>query len=202
VLHDVSHMELRISKYCTPLSIASGSRANHSSGWGHISQTRTEHVLMKCSLRQGSILGPKNYPMDTKPLSDVIRTHGLRRLFYADDTPLCLAFKTKDEWRCTVWCFNPYRELSQRHPVLDAPQHAEVYDIQHRRHNSKSMNTISINVGDSLISSTSCVRNLGVMFDSSMTMEQQVNAGCTPGNGQLRKIGCIRRYLSNEATNQ
>ena len=36
------------------------------------------------------------------------------------------------------------------------------------------------------------------MFDSTMSMEQQVNAVCRSGYGQLRKIGRIRSYLSSE----
>ena len=38
------------------------------------------------------------------------------------------------------------------------------------------------------------------MFDSTMSMEQQVNVVCKSEFGQLRKIGRIRRYLSSEAT--
>ena len=68
------------------------------------------------------------------------------------------------------------------------------------KHNSRTMDTISVDMGNSSIASTSCVRNLGVMFDSNMTMEQQVNAVCRSSYGQLRKIGRIRRYLSSEAT--
>jgi len=64
------------------------------------------------------------------------------------------------------------------------------------RHNSKSM----VNVGNSLIASISRVRDIDVMFDSTMATEQQVNAICRLGYDQLRKSGCIRRYLSNEAT--
>ena len=68
------------------------------------------------------------------------------------------------------------------------------------KHNSRTMDTISVDMGNSSIASTSCVRNVGVMFDSNMTMEQQVNAVCRSSYGQLRKIGRIRRYLSSEAT--
>jgi len=53
------------------------------------------------------------------------------------------------------------------------------------RHNSESMDTISVNVGNALIVSTSCVRNAAVMFDSTTTVEPQVNAVCRSGYGQL-----------------
>ena len=46
----------------------------------------SENVLMECSIPQGSVLGPKNYVMYTKPLGDVIRTHELPHHFYDDDT--------------------------------------------------------------------------------------------------------------------
>jgi hypothetical protein len=68
------------------------------------------------------------------------------------------------------------------------------------RYNSKSMDAISVNEGNSLIASTLRERNLDVMFDSIMTREQRVNAVCRSGYGQLRKIGCISRHLPNEAT--
>ena len=38
------------------------------------------------------------------------------------------------------------------------------------------------------------------MFDSNMTMTQQVASICRYGYAQLRSIGRIRRYLSNDAT--
>ena len=66
--------------------------------------------------------------------------------------------------------------------------------------NPRTMDTISVDMGNSSIALTSCVRNLGVMFDSNMTMEQQVNAVCRSSYGQLRKIGHIRRYLSSVGT--
>ena len=38
------------------------------------------------------------------------------------------------------------------------------------------------------------------MFDSNMTMTQQVTSICRSGYAQLHSIGRIRRYLSNDAT--
>ena len=55
-------------------------------------------------------------------------------------------------------------------------------------------------MGGSKIVSTNCVRNLGVMFDTTMPMEKQVISVCRSGYTQLRNIGRIRRYLTNDAT--
>ena len=64
------------------------------------------------------------------------------------------------------------------------------------KHNSRHMSSISVQVGGSKIASTNCVRNLG----TTMSMEKQVISICRSGYTQLRNIGRIRRYLTNDAT--
>ena len=165
----------------------------------------SEPVLMEYSVSQGSVLGPKHYVMYTKPLGDVIRAHGLQHHFYADDTQLYLSFKPNDkvvQSEALTRIENCLKdiELWMHQNMLKLNADKTEVMLFSSKHNSKSMDTISVNVGNSIIESTSCVRNLGVMFDSTMSMEQQVNAVCRSGYGQLRKIGRIRRYLSSEAT--
>ena len=55
-------------------------------------------------------------------------------------------------------------------------------------------------VGDTDITSVNSVKNLDVIFDSAMNMEQQLNSVYRSGYYQLRNIGHIRRYLTNDAT--
>jgi hypothetical protein len=56
----------------------------------------SECVLMKYSVPQGSVLGPKNYIMYTKPVGAICKRHGLLHHFYADDSQLYLSFKPID----------------------------------------------------------------------------------------------------------
>ena len=58
---------------------------------------------------------------------------------------------------------------------------------------------MSIIVGGNTISSSSSVKNLGVYMDSALTMEKQVNAVTKSCYYQIRNIGHIRHYISNEA---
>ena len=165
----------------------------------------SEPVLMGCSVPQGSVLGPKHYVMYTKPLGDVIRKHGLHHHFYADDTQLYISFKSKDDVAQTEAlsriesCLKDI-ESWMHHNMLKLNADKTKVMLFYSRHNAKSMDTISVTVGNTLIASTSHVKNLGVMFDSTMTMEKQVNNVSRSCYGQLRKIGRIRRYLSSEAT--
>ena len=43
---------------------------------------------------QGSVLGPLLYVLYTSPVPDIIKSHDLQYHFYADDTQLCITFKT------------------------------------------------------------------------------------------------------------
>jgi hypothetical protein len=54
--------------------------------------------------------------------------------------------------------------------------------------NANLIKNISVAVGDSQINPSTCVRNLGVMFDSKMGMEPQVNSVSRSCYAQLRQI--------------
>lgn len=60
--------------------------------------------------------------------------------------------------------------------------------------------TNDVMIGDSIITSTSEVKNLGVTYDTNLSMESHVNRLCRSAYAQLRNIGHIRRYLTNDAT--
>ena len=59
---------------------------------------------------------------------------------------------------------------------------------------------VSIKVGDSVIAPSTSVRNLGAILDSQMTMEEQVNSVSRSCFMQIRNIGKIRQYLTNDST--
>eukprot|EP00745_Piridium_sociabile_P025212 TRINITY_DN39921_c0_g1_i18.p1 TRINITY_DN39921_c0_g1~~TRINITY_DN39921_c0_g1_i18.p1 ORF type:complete len:291 (-),score=25.65 TRINITY_DN39921_c0_g1_i18:34-906(-) len=58
----------------------------------------------------------------------------------------------------------------------------------------------SICINGTDISFTPLVRNLGVMFDSTLSFKQQVSNVCKAAYIQLRNISLIRHYLSVDAT--
>ena len=58
----------------------------------------------------------------------------------------------------------------------------------------------SISFSDHTINLSDSCRNLGFMFDSEMTMSNQVSHICRSVRYQLRNIGFIRKYLSKSAT--
>ena len=70
-------------------------------------------------------------------------------------------------------------------------------------HQQLSMVNIEhINVGDSSIAAVSQARNLGAIFDSSMTMKPHISNVIRSSSFQFRNINRIRKYLSRDATEQ
>ena len=66
--------------------------------------------------------------------------------------------------------------------------------------NESSSQEITINIGSSEIKPSYVVRNLGAMLDSKMDMEQHINSVCRSCYCQIRQIGCIRKFLTSDAT--
>ena len=63
-----------------------------------------------------------------------------------------------------------------------------------------NLHDITLRVGDMNIAPSVQVRNLGVQYDSSLTMEKHVNAVCRVARMHLRNISRIRAYLTIDAT--
>jgi len=61
---------------------------------------------------------------------------------------------------------------------------------------------LKLQIGGCLIESSANAKNLGVVFDSCLLMDKQITNICCGTYFYLRKIGSIRRQLTNEATEQ
>ena len=64
----------------------------------------------------------------------------------------------------------------------------------------EKVNVDSVNVGALVIKSSSYVRNLGVWFESHMSMDAHVGKVCSKAFFGLNKIKQIRKFLLQDAT--
>ena len=165
----------------------------------------SDPVLMTYSVPQGSVLGPKNYIMYTKPVGDICRNHGLNHHFYADDSQLYLAFEPigtisqSEAIKRVEACLNDIVSWMNNNMLKLNADKTELV-LFSSKHHSQHISDITVKVGDSQIVPSQYVRNLGAFFDSRMDMEQHVNAVSRSCYAQLRQIGHIRQYLSNNTT--
>ena len=152
-------------------------------------------------------MGPKMYVMYTKPLGYIIHHHGLNHHFYADDSQLYIKFNPKVNTAATEAltkienCLTDIEGWMHMNKLKLNNEKTEVI-LFTSKHNIRhiDLQNMAVNMTGSEVVPASHVKNLGVTFDSTMCMERHVNTICRSAYAQLRNIGHIRRYLTNDAT--
>jgi hypothetical protein len=62
----------------------------------------------------------------------------------------------------------------------------------------KDLSNCHLSIGGNIISSAECVNNLGVYFDETLSMTKQVSAVSKSCFHQIRNIGRIRQYITED----
>ena len=76
----------------------------------------------------------------------------------------------------------------------------EFVSMSSRRFSQDSCPLSSIAIGEELVSASSSARNLGVLFDSQLSMETHISIICRSAYSHLRNINRIRKSLSQSDT--
>ena len=170
----------------------------------YINNVLSDPVLMKYSVPRGSVLGPKNYVMYTKPVGTICRRQDLDHHFYADDSQLYLSFQPNDHVsrdeavRRVELCLNDITRW-MNHNMLKLNADKTELIVFAPKNDLNQIEDISIKVGSSEVKSVMSVRNLGAFFDSQINMESHVNSVCRSCYSQLRQIGYVGQYLNSDA---
>ena len=196
------------------LSCSYGLKGNVISWFQSYLVSRQQYVQLdgcKSSLRnldhgvpQGSVLGPLLYSMYTSPIAKIIAKHGLSYHLYADDSQLYVSFKTKSQEdlrtaktkveQCIndidVWMVYDGLKLNQ--------DKSELLVISSKFRLKPTLDCLKV-VNES-IKPVQCTRNLGVIFDTTLSMNEHVNKVCKGAYYHLRNISKIRKYLDRNST--
>ena len=149
------------------------------------------------------MLGPLLFSAYTAPIGDIIRRHNLGFHLLADDTQLYNKFEMTE--------INRYLSLRRIEQCIDAVRawmgdnQLKVNDdktvalVLSSRNNRANHKITVIKIGDCDITPSPTGRNIGVIFDTNMSMVTHVKHACCTSHYHLRNIASIRSCLTQKA---
>lgn len=173
---------------------------------GHHSSSRT----LVCGVPQGSVLGPLLFTMYTTPLAMAIREHGSFYHLYADDTQLYLEFVLGSDASSADWvgalerCVGTVRTWMHTHLLKLNDDKTELLVLHPKTATPKEIAKLprSVTVGNSEVVSVRSARNIGAVFDVTMSMEEHVAGLCRSAYYHLHSISRVRRYIDMQCAKQ
>ena len=155
---------------------------------------------------QGSCLGPLLFTIYTSSLLDVVEKYLPSVHCYADDTLLYVSFRPADETghldtiTAIDCCIKAIRCWMRENKLLLNVEKTEFLLIGTKQQLAKVDIGHIIKVGKVNIAPHSPVKNLGVWFDSNLSMVDHITKTCSAAFHYLCNIRRIRKYLTKECT--
>ena len=145
----------------------------------------------------GSVFVPLRFCLYLLPMSAMLKYHKFGYHFYVDDTQLYISFKCKQPFEAISKvnrCLSDIRRwmIMNKLKITDSKQFIVFRSSQLRC----DLSGLSVNVGESQITPSLKVRDLGVTFDLVLNFDNHITAICRNTYFHIRNIGKTRNLLS------
>ncbi len=167
----------------------------------------TGKFALKYGIPQGYVLGPVLFSLYAISLGEIFRDHGLYYHSYADDNEFYLSFRpldpasAKDIMQILKVTATNINTRMESHFLKMNPQKTRILVVLPLS-SGKAVDISSLNIGLDGTPLTPCctMKNLGILWDHSLSMEGQVNSICKRGFYHLHNLPKILKYLDTDAT--
>ena len=153
----------------------------------------------KHGVPQGSVIGPLAFTMYTAPMEDIITSHGVNVMLYADDTQMYIVFKPSEREESLEKlkaCITDVKIWAMKNKLSLNDSKTEVIHFTSKFRRDPTLS--SVYVGDCHINPVPCARNLGVVFDQHITLKEHIKTVCKSAMAGIRCISKIRCFLSKQ----
>ena len=155
---------------------------------------------------QGTVLGPPLYTCYSSPTYEIAKRRGIISHFFADDSQFQQDFVMDDDHVGQLGAYDRMSDcigetadwMAQNRCKLNDPKTDFMLVYSDRR--ARKPAPLKLRVGDCELEPVQKVKNLGVILDSHLSMEAQVNSICRRAYFHLRSIGLIRKHLDLQTT--
>ena len=166
-----------------------------------IARDFSDPKVLNYGLPQGSCVGPQLFSYYTHPITDVIKRYSdVKYHFYADDTQLyiCVDPRKPGETDHAISilsnCISEIKNWMSNNMLLLNDDKTEFFVAANPRL-MNILSDISITIGNTVIRPSLSVRNIGVTFDSAMTMSNHISSICKTLNFHLRNLSHFRIFI-------